>query len=31
LTANTENINYNSSGEAVNKAADYEIEVERIP
>jgi hypothetical protein len=31
LTANTENINYNSFGEAVNKAADYEIEVERIP
>jgi hypothetical protein len=31
LTANTENINYNSSAEAVNKAADYEIEVERIP
>lgn len=31
MTANTENINYNSSGEAVNKAADYEIEVERIP
>jgi len=31
LTANTENINYDSSGEAVNKAADYEIEVERIP
>jgi hypothetical protein len=31
LTANIENINYNSSGEAVNKAADYEIEVERIP
>jgi hypothetical protein len=31
LTANTENINYNSSREAVNKAADYEIEVERIP
>ena len=31
MTANTENINYNSSREAVNKAADYEIEVERIP
>ncbi len=31
MTANTENINYNSSAEAVNKAADYEIEVERIP
>jgi hypothetical protein len=30
LTADT-NINYNSSGEAVNTAADYEIEVERIP
>jgi hypothetical protein len=31
LTANIDNINYNSSREAVNKAADYEIEVERIP
>jgi hypothetical protein len=31
LTANIDNINYDSSGEAVNKAADYEIEVERIP
>lgn len=31
LTANTDNINYDSSEEAVNKAADYEIEVERIP
>ncbi len=31
MTANTDNINYNSSGEAENKAADYEIEVERIP
>jgi hypothetical protein len=30
LTADT-NINYNSSGEAVNTAADYEIEVEKIP
>jgi hypothetical protein len=31
LTANIDNINYNSSREAVNEAADYEIEVERIP
>jgi hypothetical protein len=31
LTADTNNINYNSSGEAVNTAADYEIEVEKIP
>ena len=30
MTADT-NINYNSSGEAVNTAADYEIEVEKIP
>jgi hypothetical protein len=30
LTADT-NINYNSSGEVVNTAADYEIEVEKIP
>jgi deoxyribose-phosphate aldolase len=30
LTADT-NINYNSSVEAVNTAADYEIEVEKIP
>jgi hypothetical protein len=30
LTADT-NINYNSSREAVNTAADYEIEVEKIP
>jgi hypothetical protein len=30
LTADT-NINYNSSGEAVNTASDSEIEVERIP
>jgi hypothetical protein len=30
LTADT-NINYNSSGEAVNTTADYEIEVEKIP
>jgi hypothetical protein len=30
LTADT-NTNYNSSGEAVNTAADYEIEVEKIP
>jgi hypothetical protein len=30
LTANT-NINYNSSGEAVNTADDSEIEVEKIP
>jgi hypothetical protein len=30
LTADT-NINYNSSGEAVNTATDYEIEVEKIP
>ena len=31
MTADTNNINYNSSGEAVNTAADYEIEVEKIP
>jgi hypothetical protein len=32
LTADTtNNINYNSSGVAVNTAADYEIEVEKIP
>jgi hypothetical protein len=31
LTADTNNINYISSGEAVNTAADYEIEVEKIP
>jgi hypothetical protein len=31
LAADTNNINYNSSGEAVNTAADYEIEVEKIP
>lgn len=30
MTADT-NINYNSSGEVVNTAADYEIEVEKIP
>jgi hypothetical protein len=30
LVADTNNINYNSSGEAVNTAADYEIEVEKI-
>ena len=30
MTADT-NINYNSSGEAVNTASDSEIEVERIP
>ena len=30
MTADT-NTNYNSSGEAVNTAADYEIEVEKIP
>ena len=30
MTADT-NINYNSSGEAVNTAADSEIEVEKIP
>jgi hypothetical protein len=30
LTADT-NVNYNSSGEAVNTASDSEIEVERIP
>ena len=30
MTADS-NINYNSSGEAVNTAADYEIEVEKIP
>ena len=30
MTANT-NINYNSPGEAVNTAADSEIEVEKIP
>jgi hypothetical protein len=31
MTTNTDNINYNSSGEALNKPADYEIEVEKIP
>lgn len=31
MTADTNNINYISSGEAVNTAADYEIEVEKIP
>lgn len=31
MTADTNYINYNSSGEAVNTAADYEIEVEKIP
>lgn len=31
MTANIDNINYNSSREGVDKAADYEIEVERIP
>ena len=31
MTADTNNINYNSPGEAVNTAADYEIEVEKIP
>jgi hypothetical protein len=31
LTADTNNINYISSGEAVNTASDYEIEVEKIP
>jgi hypothetical protein len=30
LTADTNNINYNSSGEAVNSAVDSEIEVEKI-
>lgn len=31
MTADTNNINYISSGEAVNTASDYEIEVEKIP
>ena len=31
MTADTNNINYISSGEAVNTTADYEIEVEKIP
>ena len=31
MTADTNNINYISSGEAVNTAAYYEIEVEKIP
>ena len=31
MAADTNNINYNSSGEAVNTTADSEIEVERIP
>ena len=31
MTADTNNINYNSSREAINAAADSEIEVEKIP
>ena len=31
MTADTNHINYISSGEAVNTASDYEIEVEKIP
>ena len=31
MAADTNYINYNSSGEAVNTAANYEIEVEKIP